>query len=583
MARLRALSLVRRVYALVRGVGRKRLVVAVVMVVAQGVAQVVGVTSIFPFLQIATDPAGFRGSRLAAWLPVAGWSDRELLLGSGLTCIGLLFTSNMISLAAIVTRAQYVQGVATHLRKRLVRDVLAQPYSFFLETNSSEVYQRVQVEVQQFAAQILMPLLNLCASGLTVGLLLTTITVAQPLAALVAVAGVVVFYAAIFWFVRPRARRVGEDVRAHSKAMIRTLQEVLGSVKTVLAFDKARFFAGRYARASDAMASRMPWVQVYGAFPKFFLEPLGLGGLVALMVAAALSEGAFAQALPSLGVLALSAYRLLPEAQKLYAQATSATTYGHVVAKVERRGFAMHALPSAEGEVRALPFEDDISFEDVSFTYPGASSPVMQHVRATIPKNAAVGIAGPSGSGKSTFVDLLLGLHQPTGGSVRIDGVPLTDANLKAWRQLAAYVPQEVPLFDDTLSANIAFGVAPEDVDRRLLREVAAAAQLLEFVERELPRGFETVVGERGARLSGGQRQRVGLARALYRRPEVLILDEATSALDSATEGMVMQALRDLHGTLTMVVIAHRTDTLKMCDLRLEFPLAPRVQTGVED
>ena len=573
MAKLRAWSLVRRVYALVRGVGRKRLAVAVVMVVAQGLAQVVGVTSIFPFLQIATDPAAFRGSRIAAWLPVAELSDRALLLWSGGACIGLLFASNMISLAAIVTRARYVQAVATHLRKGLMRDVLAQPYSFFLETNSSELYQRIQVDVQQFSAQILMPLLNAFASALTVGLLLATITTAQPMAALIAIAGVTIFYVTVFWFVRPRARRVGEDVRVHNKRMIRALQEALANVKTVLAFDKARFFAERYADASDQTARLLPRASIYGAFPKFFLEPLGLGGIVALMVAAALSEGALAAALPSLGVLALSAYRLLPETQKLYAQAAGIATYGHVVAKLERRGFAATPAQLAGGPAEPVVFDEQITFDRVSFRYPRAKESVLRDVSTSIPKNATVGVSGPSGSGKSTFVDLLLGLHTPSGGCIRIDGHALDAQRLPGWRALVAYVPQEVHMFDDTVTSNIAFGVPPDEVDQGLLREVAAAAQLLSFIERDLPDGFATLIGERGARLSGGQRQRLGLARALYRRPEVLILDEATSALDSATETMVMDALRQLHGKLTMVVIAHRTDTLKMCDTRLEFPL----------
>ena len=573
MPKLRALSLIKRVYGLVRGVGRKRLVLAAVMVVAQGLAQVVGVTSIFPFLQIATDPESFRSSRFASWLPIAELSDKELLLWSGGLCIGLLFASNMISLAAIVTRARYVQGAATHIRKRLMRDVLAQPYGFFLKTNSSELYQRIQVDVQQFANNILQPLLNVLSSALTVGLLLTTIIVAQPAAALIAVCGVAAFYATVFMFVRPRAKRVGEDVRIHSKKMIRTLQETLANIKTVMAFDKTRFFAARHAAASDDLAARMPWAQVYGAVPKFFIEPLSLGGLVALMVAASLSEGSLAASLPSLGVLALSAYRLLPEAQNLYSQATGITTFGHVVGKIERRGLSLDAPDTARLTAQTATLGVGISFDGVSFRYPSARAHILQDVSVRIPKNTTVGISGPSGSGKSTFVDLLLGLHTPTEGCITIDGQELTSANLSAWRALVAYVPQDVHMFDDTVASNIAFGVAPEDVDEDLLKEVAHAAQLLDLIENDLPRGFDTVIGERGTRLSGGQRQRIGLARALYRRPEVLVLDEATSALDTETETMVMDALRELHGKLTMVVIAHRTETLKMCDVRIEFPL----------
>jgi ATP-binding cassette subfamily C protein len=573
MVKIRALSLLQRVYALVRGFGRTRLAVAFAMVVAQGFSQVVGVASIFPFLQIATDPAAFRGSRVAAWLPIAELSDRELLLWSGFACVGMLFASNMISLAAIVVRAHYVYGVAAYLRKGLLRDVLSQPYSFFLETNSSEIFQRIQIEVEQLVEKVLLPLLGAFASSLTVGLMLTTITVAQPMAALVAIAGVGIFYVTIFRNVRPRAGRVGEDVRVHSRSMIRTLQEALANIKTVLAFDKAHFFASRYGVASDETARLMPWVHVYVHFPKFFLEPLAVGGIVALMVAAALSDGTLAAALPSLGVMALSAYRLLPQAQGLYGELSTVATFRHVVGKLERRGFACAPAYLAGDPAEPLTFDEQITFERVSFRYPRAKNPVLCDVSVSIPKNAAVGISGPSGSGKSTFVDVLIGLHVPSTGCVRIDGHALSVEHLPGWRARVAYVPQEVHLFDDTVESNIAFGVPADQVDPVLLREVAEAAQLLHFIEHDLPDGFATVVGERGARLSGGQRQRLGLARALYRRPELLILDEATSALDTSTETMIMGALHQLHGTLTIVVIAHRTDTLNMCDMRIEFPV----------
>ncbi len=582
MKKPKIVSVVQRVYALVRDVGRKRLALAVVMIVAQGVAQVVGVTSIFPFLSIATDPSGFRSSKWAAWLPLDAISNRELLLWAGGTCVALLLLSNMVSLAAVVARARYVNAVATHLRKKLIREVLAQPYGYFLRTNSSELYQRIQVEVQQFANQILQPLLAVAASGLTVGLLVATVTIAQPMAALVAIVGVAAFYVGVFLFIRPRARKLGNELRIANKGMVRSLQEILANIKTVMVFDKSRHFESVYGTKSDDRAERQPWVGLYGQAPKFFIEPLGLGGLVALMTAAALSEGALAAALPSLGVLALSAYRLLPEAQKLYGQASQMLTFAHVLSKIERIGDAPAKPLGPRAPKTPWTFEDKITFDQVGFQYPNSKQPVVQDLTVCIQHNQSVGISGPSGSGKSTFVDLLLGLHTPTKGAIRVDGRELDESSLSSWRALVAYVPQDVHLFDETLAANIAFGVPTEEVDPDLIRETARAAQLLDFIEQNLPKGFDTVIGERGARLSGGQRQRVGLARALYRRPEVLVLDEATSALDTETESLVMDALRALHGKLTMVVIAHRLETLKMCDRRLEFPLGREIASTVD-
>jgi ABC-type bacteriocin/lantibiotic exporter with double-glycine peptidase domain len=194
-----------------------------------------------------------------------------------------------------------------------------------------------------------------------------------------------------------------------------------------------------------------------------------------------------------------------------------------------------------------------------------------------IRKNEAVGIAGPSGSGKSTLVDLLLGLHVPQSGRICVDDQPLSPANMPAWRHIIGYVPQDIYLLDDTVEANIAFGMDPKEVDPAALREAAQGAQILEFIEKELPHGFKTTVGERGVRLSGGQRQRIGLARALYHRPQVLILDEATSALDNQTELAVMETIHRLQGTLTIITIAHRLSTLERCDrvVRIGAPEKP--------
>jgi ATP-binding cassette subfamily C protein len=183
-----------------------------------------------------------------------------------------------------------------------------------------------------------------------------------------------------------------------------------------------------------------------------------------------------------------------------------------------------------------------------------------------IPKDTSAGIIGPTGSGKSTLVDLLLGLYQPTTGEILIDDRPLAPALVPSWQASIGYVPQDIFLIDDTIARNIAFGLPDNKIDPARLREACAIAQLLDFVETELPDGFDTNVGERGIRLSGGQRQRIGLARALYHRPSLLILDEATSALDIATEAKLLDALRSLTGKLTMVVAAHRLSAVANCD-----------------
>jgi ABC-type multidrug transport system fused ATPase/permease subunit len=211
--------------------------------------------------------------------------------------------------------------------------------------------------------------------------------------------------------------------------------------------------------------------------------------------------------------------------------------------------------------------------ENVSFAYPRAKRPVIEGMDLVIPKNSSLGIVGETGSGKSTLVDLVLGLHVPTAGRIMVDNTLLEAGNRRAWRAGIGYVPQDIFLIDESIAANIAFGVPESKVDQAAVLAAAEAAQIREFVEKELPRGFDTRVGERGVRLSGGQRQRIGLARALYHKPELLILDEATSALDIETEAEVMHAIGALQGSVTMLIIAHRITTVDQCEAILR--LAP--------
>ena len=215
---------------------------------------------------------------------------------------------------------------------------------------------------------------------------------------------------------------------------------------------------------------------------------------------------------------------------------------------------------------RPFPRDTAITLRDVSYWYPGVSRSAVEGLSLIIPKNTSLGVIGPTGSGKSTLVDLLLALYQPMAGELLIDGRPLTPALVPAWQAAIGYVPQDIFLIDDTIARNVAFGLPDDEIDPVRLREACATAQILDFIETDLPAGFDTIVGERGIRLSGGQRQRIGLARALYHRPSLLILDEATSALDVATEARLLQALRGLEGKLTMVVAAHRLSTVAGCE-----------------
>jgi len=568
-------NLLRRVLFLARPYGRAKLAGVFSLALAQAVFQVIGATSIFPFLAIAADPDRIRRSHfglrfLALLPPMSNW---ELLITTGVIAIvGVLF-SNAINLLSEYARTRYAGNFAHWLRVRLLRRMASQPYTYFLQRNSSELLKKIFTDVVNYTNGVLLPLLDTVARALTAVLLLATLFLVQPMIALSAAIGLGGFYLITFRLLARKRREVDENLRKHATGFYLEAHQMLGGIKPVKVHRAEEHFLARFAGHSAILAQMGARVAILNS-ARYLVEPLAFAGLVVAVLLLASKGRDFSDILPNLGVMALAGYRLLPSLQLLYSQLTQVSSMRHAVDEVydefveAETGGSVSPAISSDALARARPFRwnDSITLREISFRYPGASRPVLDEFSLVIAKNSSLGVIGPTGSGKSTFVDLLLGLYQPTAGEILIDDEPLTPALVPAWQASIGYVPQDIFLIDDTIARNIAFGLPDTEIDPARLREACLTAQLLEFIEIELPDGFDTIVGERGIRLSGGQRQRIGLARALYHRPSLLILDEATSALDVATEAKLLEALRSLAGKLTMVVAAHRLSTIAGCD-----------------
>jgi ABC-type multidrug transport system fused ATPase/permease subunit len=276
-------------------------------------------------------------------------------------------------------------------------------------------------------------------------------------------------------------------------------------------------------------------------------------------------SGSFASALPIIALYAFAGYRLMPALQQIYGALTQLRFAGPALDALHKDLMSLQpAGPNTQQP--AMPLTQAITLNNIVYCYPNAATPALKGISLTIPAKSTVGLVGATGSGKTTTVDLILGLLDAQEGALAIDGQPITDHNKRAWQRAIGYVPQQIYLADDTVAANIAFGIEPEQIDQTAVEKAAKIANLHEFVISDLPRGYATTVGERGVRLSGGQRQRIGIARAMYHNPQVLILDEATSALDNLTEQAVMEAVHNLGHEITIILIAHRLSTVKECD-----------------
>lgn len=565
-------------FRITRPYGRRRLLCVFGLELMQAFFQVVGVGSIYPFLALASNPASIHhsalGARVVAWLPPM--DDQQLLLWAGVVAIVLLLVSNLANLVSEIGRVRYARGFVHWLSVRLLSDISRRPYGYFLERNSGELFKIVLSDVPGYVNGVLLPMLEAGARAVTSIVLIGFLLIASPTITLGTAAFFGLFYLVFFGMLRGLRVRISENLKLARRGLSKEASQLLGAIKPVIVHDVHEFFLGRFARYSRDQAREAAWIPIIGKSTRYVIEPLAFGGLVVIVLVKSGDRQSFAALVPILGVMALAGYRLLPAVQTLYNALTTITTNKHsmdeILEEFHRPGNSLACRarkPANHPGQPPLAFQAGIEARQLGFAYPNGRE-VFRSINFHIPANSSFAIVGRTGSGKSTLVDLLLGLHVPTSGSILVDGVELNARTAAGWRAQVGYVPQDIYLLDDTLRANIAFGVPDAEVDGELLREAACRAQILDFIEGQLEHGFDELVGERGVRLSGGQRQRIGLARALYRRPKVLILDEATSALDIDTETALVEALEELHGELTMIVIAHRLSTIQHCEARLD-------------
>lgn len=583
-------NLLRQIYTLVRPYGRRRLAKVFLISLLQAFAQVISIAAIFPFLALAADPSQFDQSRVGQWVGslLPGMSHEQLLITAGIALIVALFAANGASLFGEFYRARFTWGFAHWLRMRMLHRMSSRPYGWFLQQNSSILIKKANQDIMQFINGVLSPIIDGSSRLLITVLLLATIVVAEPKIAFLFGLVLGITYLLIFvWLGRFRVY-LSNTLKICWREMFRHVGQFLSGIKPVKVHGVAPEFLRRVEEHSWKQSRLQAWMPVIGNGPRYIVEPLIAAVMILVVLQSFVRGQDLAALVPSLGLIAMAGYRLLPAVQMLYSQLSGIQSMRYALEEVydEFReveeedklepNASLVTTTSGTGNSKSMPpntfqFQTEIALEGVSFVYPASKQAVIQNLSLVIPKNTSVAFIGETGSGKSTLVDLILGLHQPTSGQILIDGQPFdTEQKIRAWQNLIGYVPQDIFLTDDTIARNIAFGIPDEQRDDARVREVVAMAQLQSFIEKELPEGYNTEVGERGVRLSGGQRQRIALARALYHHPQVLILDEATSALDNETEKRFMDVIYALADELTILMVAHRLTTVESAELQLK-------------
>jgi len=535
------------------------------------VAEIFSLGAVLPFLGVLTSPETiFEQQFLQPVIRGLGISSPDELLLPLTVMFGIAaIAAGGMRLLQIWANTRISFATGTDLSILLYQKTLYQPYSVHVARNSSEIVDAVSTKVNAVVFQIIVPLLTLFSSSVIMVAIMATLIAINPVIALTAFAGFGGTYAIIIKLTRGRLKQNSQSIASKSKQLVKSLQEGLGGIRDILIDRNQSLYCQIYGQAVAPLRRAQGNNQFMSQSPRFVIEAIGMLLIAVLAYALARQPGGVAQAIPVLGTLALGAQRLLPVLQQTYGS-WSMLQGGQASL---RDVLELLDQPVDDNSVmkveEPLPFNRQLVIKDLSFRYTTTSSDVLRHLNLTIPKGSRVGFIGATGSGKSTLLDIVMGLLQPTEGSIEIDGVSVTADKLGAWQRHIAHVPQAIYLSDATIAENIAFGVQKEQIDHERVRQAAQQAQMAELVA-SWPEQYQTVVGERGVRLSGGQRQRIGIARALYKQADVIIFDEATSALDNQTEAAVMQAIEELHEDLTVLIIAHRLTTLRNCDTIVE-------------
>ncbi len=518
------------------------------------------------FLGNSVAPMGFGVTIAEKLLP--GASNERIVLILALLATLLFIVKGISSVILLWVQTRVLNSAQVALQRRLLHSFTRAPWLVQQSSGTGELLRTVSISVQS-TMTVVAGTLSVVSEGAVFLAIVTALIIINPMLAIGALFYLVLAGLVYLRVVRRPIETRGLRLQVEGQRMNSSLIELVSGIKELTIRGSASTYLGRYTRAAAGYLSAYRLIAVTNQGMRYLLEVLMITG-AALVIGIATLSGSATTVLVSIGVLLAGGMRLLPALNALLIAVNNVRSNEPAITIVEAE-LARLAVPDEmapvvgeEGGAGPIVPTGSFVFEQVGFRYPTREQPALSGISIDVAFGEALGIVGATGSGKSTFVDLLLGFLQPTEGAIRIDGEPLLP-HLASWRAQIGFVPQDIFLVDDTLAANITFGEVSDTISHEQLAEAITLAQLDDVVA-ELPEGVDTMLGERGVRLSGGQRQRVGLARALYRRPRVLILDEATSALDNETERRISDALRTLHGQLTMIVIAHRLSTVRSCD-----------------
>ena len=554
---------------------KRQMVGIVIMMLIGGVLESMGIALIAPVMQVVVDPEQIQKSKALSFIyNLFNFTSPTQLAALIMVMLILVFVVKNVFLYfmnVVQLRFVYTNQFATS--RRMMINFMQRPYEYYLNADTSVIQRNITSDVNNMYGLILSSLQLI--SEIIVFICLVAILISQDAEMTITIAALlVVVLLVIKYFIKPVMTKAGQENQDYYSGLYKWIDESVTGIKEIKIANKENYFINGYADCGAGYVNAVQKYNLYNSTPRLLIETIAIAGMVGYMLVVMARGTSLTQLLPQLTVLAAAAARLLPSANRINNYLTSIAYFEPFLMNVsDNLQMEIHDGSISynsddyrkKKEVEKLPVLKSINLDKISYKYPGTEKLILDNADMEIPVGKSVGIVGTSGAGKTTIVDVMLGLLKPVSGHIYADGVDVME-HYPQWLKNIGYIPQTIFMIDSTIRKNVAFGYADDEIDDNKVWQALKEASLDEFV-RSLPEGLDTKIGERGIRLSGGQRQRIGIARALFEDPEVLVLDEATSALDNETEAAIMDSINRLHGRKTLVIIAHRLQTIEKCDM----------------
>lgn len=556
---------------------KHKMVLLVFLMLIGAVLETLGVSMILPVMSVVMEENAVQKH---AYLQVVcdlfhiAYDDTRTLMILVMVGLIVIFAVKNVFLffqQKVQLKFVYTNQFATS--RRMMINFMERPYEYYLNADTSVIQRSITSDVNNMYGLIL-SLLQLVSEGIVFVCLIAVSLVSDVMMSITVALLLVVVLAIIKWVLKPIMRKAGEENQDYYSGLYKWIDQSVMGIKEIKIANKENYFINEYAKCGEGYVNAVQRYNLYNATPRLLIETVALAGMIFYMMIQLLSGVQVTAILPQLTLLALVAMRLIPCANRINNHLTSISYFepffmgvsDNLQEEIRDESIDYNAASyQKKVEVQKLEIRHNIQLKDIVYKYPNTETLIFDRANMEIPIGKSVGIVGTSGAGKTTIVDILLGLLQIQSGEILADGVEVRE-HYQSFLKDIGYIPQTIFMIDSTIRKNVAFGVADEDIDDAKVWRALQEAQLDEFV-RGLPDGLDTSIGERGIRISGGQRQRIGIARALFEDPEVLVLDEATSALDNETEAAIMESINMLHGKKTLIIIAHRLQTIEKCDM----------------